>query len=168
MARSGHVNLTDEVFEKDGKQIPYRSVQLTASAYEATRHGVNGNAFAALSMKQLEESAPSGKARGKSTSKKAKAARQPQPPAESSTSPGDERLATTLRAWRVSEAKRLGVPAFRIFGDRVLREIVEERPVTDSEFLAISGIGAATVKKYGTEIYRMVQAGGGDHSLSKT
>ncbi|MCU1292077.1 MAG: topoisomerase, partial [Bryobacterales bacterium] len=60
MARSGHVNLTDEVFEKDGKQIPYRSVQLTASAYEATRHGVNGNAFAALSMKQLEESAPSG------------------------------------------------------------------------------------------------------------
>jgi hypothetical protein len=36
---------------------------------------------------------------------------------------------------------------------------VEGRPVSDSDFLGISGIGAATVKKYGAEIYRMVQAG---------
>jgi len=33
MARAGLVQVTDAVFEKNGKQIPYRKVSLTRAAY---------------------------------------------------------------------------------------------------------------------------------------
>jgi superfamily II DNA helicase RecQ len=61
-----------------------------------------------------------------------------------------------LRAWRVSEAKRLGIPAFRVFPDSVLQAIAERRPQTAAELLAISGIGLRTVEKYGALIFRLV------------
>ena len=70
--------------------------------------------------------------------------------------PGDSKLEAALRAWRLLEAQRLGVPAFRIFTDRVLRELAAERPVTERELLAISGVGMNLVSRYGSEIYRIV------------
>jgi DNA helicase-2/ATP-dependent DNA helicase PcrA len=60
-----------------------------------------------------------------------------------------------LRAWRLKEARRTGVPAFRIFSDRTLLAIAEARPENAEEFLAVSGIGIRTVEKYGAQIYRM-------------
>jgi superfamily II DNA helicase RecQ len=61
-----------------------------------------------------------------------------------------------LREWRRSEAQRRGVPAFRIFSDKTLAAIAKQRPLTAQELLAISGIGIATVEKYGKDIYRLV------------
>ena len=40
----------------------------------------------------------------------------------------DARIEEALRGWRLAEAKRRGVPAFRIFSDRVLRVMATERP----------------------------------------
>ena len=53
-----------------------------------------------------------------------------------------------------------GVPAFRIFSDRVLRAIASARPETASELLAVPGIRSSTVEKYGAQIYRIVQVAG--------
>ena len=72
----------------------------------------------------------------------------------------DSRLEESLRHWRLAEAKRLGVPAFRVLTDRALRAIAQDRPATASELLAIPGIGISTVEKYGAHIYRLVQAAG--------
>jgi DNA topoisomerase-3 len=63
-----------------------------------------------------------------------------------------------LRAWRLAEAKKRGIPAFRILTDQVLAAMAEDRPATDEDLLAISGVGMATVKKYGAEIIRIVSA----------
>ena len=68
----------------------------------------------------------------------------------------DSRVEAALREWRMSEARRRGVPAFRIFSDKVMQAIVSQRPQTARELLAISGIGIATVEKYGHQIYRLV------------
>ena len=65
-------------------------------------------------------------------------------------------LEEALRTWRLTEARRRGIPAFRIFTDRALREMVSKRPGTDQELLAISGIGMSTVKQYGPQIYRVI------------
>jgi DNA topoisomerase-3 len=151
MARSGYVTLLEEIFEKDGKQIPYRNVQLTTTGYEALPE-----AIASLRIKDPEV----GTAK-KARKRAAKVSKLSRTSSETELTAEAEQLSSALRAWRLSEAKRLGVPAFRIFGDRVLRDIVEERPMTDSELLGISGIGAAMVKNYGAVIYRIV-------SLSKT
>jgi DNA topoisomerase-3 len=69
----------------------------------------------------------------------------------------DRRLEDALRAWRLAEAKKRGVPAFRILGDRPLRAIAEQRPATGAELLAIPGIGISTVEKYGAQIFRLVE-----------
>ena len=42
----------------------------------------------------------------------------------------DSRLEETLRTWRLAEAKRRGVPAFRIFSDQVLKAVAAKRPAT--------------------------------------
>jgi len=56
----------------------------------------------------------------------------------------------------MAEAKRRGVPAFRIFNDQVLRAMASRRPATARELLAIPGIGISTVEKYGAQIYRIL------------
>ena len=65
-----------------------------------------------------------------------------------------------LRAWRLAEARRLGVPAFRIFTDRALSGLVELRPATSSEMLSVPGIGLRIAEKYGREICRILNSGG--------
>ena len=66
------------------------------------------------------------------------------------------RLEQALRAWRLTEAKRRNMPAFRIFGDRTLRNIASTCPKTDSALLAVPGIGMGTVEKYGAQIYHLI------------
>jgi DNA topoisomerase-3 len=61
-----------------------------------------------------------------------------------------------LRAWRLTLAKRQGVPAFRIMTDKVLGAIARDRPRTAAELLAIPGIGIGSVEKYGAQIYRIL------------
>ena len=159
MARSGMLVLTDAAFEKDGKSIPYKTVQLTSFGSDA-----DDQSFANLTMKELAAATKSSKGsrkprvRKKSREPKTASGKSSRPAAASNPNANGSPLETSLRAWRLAEAKRLGVPAFRIFSDRILRDIIEERPVTDSELLSISGIGTATVKKHGNAIYQMIQA----------
>src|ERR1019366_9799962 len=87
--------------------------------------------------------------------KLAKGSRQ-KPAATPVHSGSDSRVEGALRQWRMSEARRRGVPAFRIFSDKTLAAIARQRPRTAQELLAISGIGIATVEKYGQQIYRLV------------
>lgn len=139
MARAGLVRLSDASFEKDGKTIPYRKVSLTRE----------GQSF--------EESTPvdfvmkeTGKPAKRKRRKKSSAA-----PAKPS-GPADSRIEKALRAWRLEEARRRGVPAFRILTDKVLREIAITHPTSSDQLLAISGIGMSTVEKYGPSIHRIV------------
>ena len=67
------------------------------------------------------------------------------------------RIEEALRLWRRAEAKRRAVAPFCIFNDRVLRTIAANKPRTDSELLAIPGIGLRMVEKYAADIYRVVQ-----------
>jgi len=68
-------------------------------------------------------------------------------------------LEEALRKWRLEEARRRGVPAFRIFGDQTLLAIAEQRPLSTAELLAIPGIGIKIVEQYGAQIYRILQSG---------
>jgi DNA topoisomerase III len=64
-----------------------------------------------------------------------------------------------LRAWRLAEAKRRGIPAFRILTDQTLKALAAKRPATAAELLSISGIGISTVEKYGAQLYRLLHEG---------
>jgi superfamily II DNA helicase RecQ len=150
MARAGLLQVSDAVFEKDGVQIPYRSVKLTRGGRRADESTpIN------FVMKNLDPARPKRRRKSEATSpsKQTQAAVTVGEINDAETLPVEE----ALRVWRLSEAKRRAVPAFCIFNDRVLQTIAASRPATDRELLAIAGVGLGMVEKYGAEIYRILQ-----------
>jgi superfamily II DNA helicase RecQ len=69
-------------------------------------------------------------------------------------------LEAKLRNWRMAEAKKRGVPAFRIFSDQTLKALADRRPATARELLDVSGIGMKTVESHGAQIFRILHEGG--------
>jgi RecQ family ATP-dependent DNA helicase len=159
MARAGLVQLTDEVFEKNGKQILYRTARLTPTGYS-----VNEKTPVSIGMKETEpppekrkrKKKPPASEGQKRPPKPATSAR-PQASAAGSGTGIEGRLEAALRAWRLVEARRLGVPAFRIFNDRTLRALAANRPETTQELLAITGMGLRSVKRYERDIFRVLR-----------
>jgi superfamily II DNA helicase RecQ len=153
MARAELLAFTDAVFETQGKRIPYRTVSLLPPGL--TFHESQTAPFI---MRDAVAAVASSK-RGK----KGKAVAAPRPgkpgrPGSVEAAPPERqaRLEQALRAWRLTEAKRRNLPAFRIFGDRTLRNIASTCPKSDSALLAVPGIGMGTVEKYGAQIYHLV------------
>ncbi|MDR3388488.1 MAG: DNA helicase RecQ [Rudaea sp.] len=63
--------------------------------------------------------------------------------------PHETGLWDTLRATRAHLARQQGVPAYVIFHDATLLQMLRARPQTQNELGAISGIGAAKLARYG-------------------
>jgi DNA topoisomerase-3 len=64
-----------------------------------------------------------------------------------------------LRDWRLAEAKRREVPAFRILSDRALQAIAADKPSSIRELLEIPGVGARLAEQYGAQIFRILERG---------
>jgi RecQ family ATP-dependent DNA helicase len=162
MTRAGFLLLEEAVFEKDGRSIPYRKVFLTrdgetlppgridillkdAADDSTTRRkkGAKGQLF--------RGAATTAGTNGKPDKKSAPTPRKPEP----ALSPGDEALEKRLKAWRSEEAKKLGVPAFMVCGDKTLRTIASERPIGMNALMRVPGIGPAKVEKFGEAICRI-------------
>ncbi len=145
MARAGLIAVSEALFEANGKQIPYRSVRLT-------REGFRVDESTPIHLVMKAEPGSGKRAR------KRKPEAAPNAGVESREAASIETLRTeeALRLWRRSEAKRRAVPPFRIFSDRVLRTIASTRPRTDTELLAISGVGLRMIEKFGADIYRII------------
>ena len=159
MARAGLLTFADAVFEKEGKQIPYRIVSLTPAG-----HATNATTPVLFVMKDAPRRATkqkrAKKARRSKGSRAATTQTQSGTTQRAAPTPGADqhRIEQALRAWRLSEAKRRRIPAFRIFGDRALVSIASTAPRNEAELLAVQGIGAGIVKKYGAQIFRLVAA----------
>lgn len=63
----------------------------------------------------------------------------------------DPELFDTLRKLRKQIADREGVPAYVVFSDASLRQMVAEKPQTRSGLLAVSGVGKIKLERYGSE-----------------
>jgi superfamily II DNA helicase RecQ len=149
MARGGLVRLTEAVFEKDGKQIPFRKAHLTRDA-----EYVDENTPLELTIR---DTAPAtARVKGKAKKKRAPSKVKSGIKAPQQTPSPNAHLEEALRKWRTGQAKRLGVPAFRIMSDKVLVGIAERQPRTAAELLSIPGIGIASVEKYGAQLYRIL------------
>ena len=66
-------------------------------------------------------------------------------------------LFKALREYRRTAADRRGVPAFCVFTDATLRQLISARPQNHSELLSVSGIGEATAQKYGDDLIRIIR-----------
>jgi DNA topoisomerase-3 len=159
LVRAGLIELQDCVFEKEGRRIEYRKAALTAAGRQV------GEEPLSLSMKaEIERALKRRKrkhvAKRKPAPRPAPAAAQ-KPKAASAPVPAQAKAANAtveqaLRAWRLEEARRRSVPAFRILTDRAIEAIAAQRPETTRDLLAIPGIGLSVVEKYGAQIFALV------------
>ncbi len=72
----------------------------------------------------------------------------------------DQALFETLRALRKELAESRGVPPYVIFGDATLVDLCRQRPTTPEEFLAINGVGAVKLERFGDDFLGAIR----DHS----
>ncbi len=69
----------------------------------------------------------------------------------------EERLWQALRAWRKQRAHEDNVPAYVIFPDRTLQEIVTAPPQQAHDLAEIYGVGEAKAAKYGAAVLQICQ-----------
>jgi ATP-dependent DNA helicase RecQ len=72
--------------------------------------------------------------------------------------PAQQLLDANLRAWRKSEAERIGLPQFFVLGSSALRSIALQRPKSLVQLQSISGIGPEKTEKFGAAILALCNA----------
>jgi DNA helicase-2/ATP-dependent DNA helicase PcrA len=68
----------------------------------------------------------------------------------------DVELLDRLKAWRTAEAKEQQVPAYVVFTDATLTAIAEQRPADSAGLVAIPGIGARKLDRYGAAVLALL------------
>ncbi|MNS19734.1 ATP-dependent DNA helicase RecQ [compost metagenome] len=68
----------------------------------------------------------------------------------------DDKLFEALRRLRREFAEKEKVPAYSIFTDASLRQMVAEKPQTENALLSISGIGQRKMEKYGAQFIELI------------
>ena len=139
MARIGLIDLRDSTFQTDGREIHYLKAWICDEGLEHKKLDTLN-----LLIKEQPEK--------KSEGKRRKAEAHPKRKADPNTGP----LFESLKAWRLAEAKKLGVPAFRILSDKVLTAIAAERPIDEEELLMIPGMGEKLAAKFGARLLKIV------------
>lgn len=155
LAGAGLVRLEELTFEKDGRSIAYRKASLTQEGEELPSTDP-------LDFVLPDSSSHVTPARRKSDGKrsgKGVSSKTPATPARSlNTSEMSAHVAAIedkLRAWRLEEARKHDVPAFCILGNKTMRAIAQQRPLTLEELQCISGIGPSKAEKFGEQICRI-------------
>ncbi|MDN5864748.1 MAG: DNA helicase RecQ [Gammaproteobacteria bacterium] len=72
----------------------------------------------------------------------------------------DRELWEALRAERRRLADEQGVPAFMIFSDATLRDMLLHRPANEEAFLAVNGVGNKKLERYSAAFLRVLVADG--------
>lgn len=152
MARAGLVEVADASFEKDGRRIDYRKIRLTVAARSAE--------WPAPLRFPVEIEAAAPVAKRKRPKRRAPVKPEPAPAKAAPASAARAAIEKALRAWRHGEAKRLGIPAFRILSDRALAALAERRPETTRELLEAPGVGLKIVERWGAKLLEIIDRAG--------
>ena len=136
MARAALIELKDETFNKDGRDIPFRRAIFIKAPDDFE-----------LKVRETPSRKPT-----KAQAKAKAAAKQAKPRAAA-----DDPVIAVLKKWRLEQARKEGLPAFRILADRVLNEIAADRPSNEEELLEVNGLGPRLVTRYGATILKVLQ-----------
>lgn len=72
---------------------------------------------------------------------------------------GEKRdLMDRLKEWRMATAKELDQPAFVIFSDKALRDLIAKNPVSLDDLNQVYGFGPAKIEKFGADILRELKS----------
>ncbi|HEY3665684.1 MAG TPA: RecQ family ATP-dependent DNA helicase, partial [Polyangiaceae bacterium] len=114
--------------------------------------------IAASSLGPLPKLPAAGK-RGRKTSKRRTRRASRTPAVELPSSGASAELVATLRAWRLLEAKKKRVPAFRILTNRALVAIAEARPESTEALRGVPGVGPKLLQSYSAQLVGLCSRG---------
>ena len=77
-------------------------------------------------------------------------------PQATDVSPEDAGLWDALRACRRDLADEQGVPAYVIFHDKTLHDMLQRRPSNEAELLSVNGVGQAKLERYGARFLEVL------------
>ena len=166
LVRTGLVQLRQDSFFKDGREIRFQRADLTPDGYRADDNVLSQVLLTVEPPAAKRSSKKRSKSRGtskRSTSRGRSSSRSRQTSAPASGLGKDVprsqvplALFEALKAWRLKEARRRRIPAFRIMPNRTLEAIASVRPVDEDDLLAVHGVGPTLVKKYGKELLEIL------------
>ena len=124
----------------------YNTLELTEASQEVLR----GNREVRLRVEVKPTKTRGGSSSGgRSSGGKAK-----KPPVDLDAA--DAEVFEALRVWRSAAAKETGVPAYVIFHDAALVAMAQARPCSIGDLSQISGVGAAKLDKWGTQVLDVI------------
>ncbi|MDB9822731.1 ATP-dependent DNA helicase [Deltaproteobacteria bacterium] len=142
------INISEHIFEKDGREIHYKKAELTNKGYSFSPEHIPSIVVTTSGVLK--------KTTGKKLSTKKRDSRKVIRPSGKGMSENLE-LYSRLKEWRLSKAKKRGLPAFRIFTNKVLDNLSSDMPTTHDELLMVNGVGPYFSQQYGNEIIRIVK-----------
>ena len=150
-------------FVKNGRTIHFQRASLGPAARRGGASGLAAQVQLAVEprSKTRSKKARSKKARSKMSGRK-KSGRKSGSSSQPALGPAGQRLAERLKEWRLEEARRRRIPAFRILTNKTLTAIAATRPSSEDELLQVRGIGPAISKKYGSNLLNIIRAAGVD------
>jgi HRDC domain/UvrD-like helicase C-terminal domain len=84
----------------------------------------------------------------------------PPAPEPKAAAPGDAGLRDALQGWRLERSRSDDVPAYVVFNNKTLDDLVARRPSSYAELRACVGIGPAKVEAYGDDLLEVIAAAG--------
>ncbi|OGQ17771.1 MAG: hypothetical protein A2138_27530 [Deltaproteobacteria bacterium RBG_16_71_12] len=143
LARAGRVQLSDEVFRNDeGDRIAWTRVT-------AARGGEDARPLSVFVPER--GAAPKGRGSG-GRPKKARV--------DPTWDAAPKALVERLKQFRLEEARRRKVPAFQICSDRALLGIASASPASREQLLAVHGVGARFVERFGDAVLALLRGDG--------
>lgn len=152
LTRARLVTLVDDEFETEGRRISFQRVCLTNEGRGFPLERLREVLLARIAS--VAKGAKGRKRPAATAAKKGGAKKAGKAPVTLDDSP----LVKALREYRLGEARRRRVPAFRIFTDRVLAELANVRPVDAATLAEVSGVGPKFVAEYGAGILAICRA----------
>ena len=153
LAKANLVTVEEAEWIKDGETILFRKAAVTPYAEELDPTELDEM----IETLQLPTTSPQ-----QSSAKRKPSAKSPtgstkssEPPAPIDLTPAAQAVEQSLKSWRTTIAKKLGMPPFVVLHDRTLRSIAQINPTTPNELQQISGMGPTKVEKYGSQILQI-------------
>jgi DNA topoisomerase-3 len=156
LARAGLLRLSPDTFEKDGRTITFQRATLTPQGRSAGPDEIAAVPLEDAGARQEGKARRRGRPLPKPARKRRPAAGSAVSGAEADGVGAPPQLVERLRAWRLAEARRRRVPAFRVFGDRTLLALAEARPAGEDALLAVPGLGPKLVERYGKALLELL------------
>ena len=144
------IELKESSFEKDGRSITYRNIFIKKHIDTIAAHE-----FSSLQISSISRTDVGRKSQRKIGIKNVikKMSFSAKPLVNANT----VKFLEPLKAWRLTQARKKNIPAFRILTDKVLHAICEKRPLSITDLLEISSINRKAIVQYGADIIRIVR-----------